>query len=77
MTTSAPRQDGDAEGLASALAALGVRGTVEAHGRLALLVAAVPPAALREPAGRRRAAALAEAHGFTHLALALGEEGGA
>ena len=63
---------GDATALAAALAELGVHCTVEAHGRLALL-AAPTARALEAPAARRRAAALAAAHGFTHVALELRE----
>ena len=73
MTTDETRTGGDADALAAALAPLGVHATVEAHGRLAVLVSPVPLPALAEPALRRRATALAEAHGFTHLALELGE----
>lgn len=56
--------------LASALAAQGVPCRVESRGRLAVLVAA-DPAPLGDPATRRRVAALAMAHGFTHVALEL------
>jgi hypothetical protein len=73
MTTNDARQAGDADALETALAAIGVHCTVEAHGRLAVLVPSVPQPALAEPAARRRATALAEAHGFSHLALELGE----
>ena len=60
---SAPR-------LERALAAIGVRGTVEARGSLAVLT---PDGAtdLSDTRLRDRAVALAGQHGYTHLALEL------
>ena len=57
--------------LAAALAAEGLRCDVEERGRLAVLLTADDAASLADPALRRRAAALAAAHGFSHVALEL------
>jgi hypothetical protein len=58
-----------AESLREALAALGLRGGVDARGALAVLSLEVDAALLRDPAIRARALAIASEHGFTHLAL--------
>lgn len=50
---------------------LGIACTVEARGGLALLVPAGDPSALGDAAIRREAVRLAEAHGFTHIAVEL------
>lgn len=65
-----------AEALATALEALGVRGRVEARGKLAI-VTVRDADALRDPALRERAVAVAQAHGFANLALELGRDGDA
>jgi hypothetical protein len=57
--------------LAEELLALGVTCRVEGRGRLALLRMPATPPALADAAVRRRVAALAAAHGFTHVALEL------
>ncbi len=62
-----------ARALADALATLDLHGAVEARGRLALFVPSGPQPALADGDRRRRALALAAAHGFTHLALDVGE----
>ena len=56
--------------LARELAAHGVACRVEARGRLAVIRAA-DHAPLADPATRRRVATLANAHGFSHVALEL------
>lgn len=63
-----------AEDLSRALAALGLHGSVEARGALAVLSLAGDPSALRDPALRTRAVELASEHGFTNLALDLSDE---
>lgn len=60
------------DGLAGALAGIGLRGRVEARGKLAVLVLRDPSAA-RDPEVREAAVAAALAHGFTNLALELDE----
>lgn len=60
-----------ADALEQALRALGVDGRVEARGGLALLVPRAGAGALADGSLRRRAAALAREHGFTHLALEI------
>jgi hypothetical protein len=63
---------GDAAGLASALARLGIPCTVESRGRLALLGASPASAdRLVPPETRREVVALAKVHGFTNVALEL------
>jgi hypothetical protein len=62
-----------AEALRQALAALGIRGVVEARGALAILSIDDDAAPLRDPELRARAVALASEHGFTHLALEVKE----
>ena len=57
--------------LGRALAARGVEGRVEEHGRLALLVGAHSHPAMHDVAARRELVVLAAAHGFSHLALEL------
>ena len=61
--------------LERALGALGIRGRIEARDGLAVLVAPDALAPLADAALRRRAAAVAREHGFTHLALELPDEG--
>jgi len=67
--------------LQRALAAMGMACDVEVDGRLALLVRARTPDApvqwdrLQEPALRRELAALAAAHGFSHVAVELEADG--
>lgn len=70
-----PTAMGDATGLAADLAARGVACRIEARDRLALLVPTGELPDLASPALRREWQALATARGFTHLALALDEEG--
>ena len=60
-----------AAALEEALRRIGVDGRVEAREGLALLVPRAGAAALADASLRRRAAALAREHGFTHLALEL------
>lgn len=64
---------GDATGLALALSELGLSCAVEAHERLAVLVPTSAMPDLSDAAVRRRLQALATRHGFTHVALDLGE----
>jgi hypothetical protein len=56
--------------LEAALRSLGLVCTVEAHDRLAVIVAD-NPAALEDARLRRAAMSLLAGHGFTHLALEL------
>lgn len=56
--------------LEAELRSIGLTVTVEAHGRLAVLIAA-DDTPLLDPATRRAATQLARQHGFTHLALEL------
>jgi hypothetical protein len=60
-----------ADALVAALAAEGLHCTIEARGRLAVLLGRGAGPALADPALRRRTAALAAAHGFSHVALDL------
>ena len=60
-----------AAALAAALAAEGLRCDVEERGRLAVLRPGAAAIALADPVLRRRAAELAAAHGFSHVALEL------
>lgn len=62
-----------AEALRQALAALGLRGVVEARGALAILSVDGDPAPLRDPEIRARAVAIATEHGFTNLALEVSD----
>ena len=62
-----------ADTLRRALGALAVDADVEARERLALLRPADAVAARRIAAERARIAALAGEHGFSHVALELGE----
>ena len=55
----------------AALRAIGMRCTVEAIDRMALIVPDDAAAELATIAGRREALRLIGAHGFTHLALEL------
>jgi hypothetical protein len=57
------------ESLRVALAALGLHGSVEARGALAVLSLEGDAAPLRDPSIRARALSIASEHGFTHLAL--------
>jgi hypothetical protein len=68
-----------AESLREALAALGLRGSIEARGTLAVLLLEGDAAPLRDPSLRARALAIASEHGFSHLALevAVARDGGA
>jgi hypothetical protein len=61
-----------AAALAAAIAALGVRCSLEARGGLALLMP-VPAsvAKLQDPETRRAVLALAREHGFTHVGIEL------
>jgi hypothetical protein len=63
---------GQAAALAAAIAALGVRCSLEARGGLALLLP-VPAsvATLQDPETRRAVLALAREHGFTHVGIEL------
>ena len=65
----------DALGLAAALAERGMGCVVEARERLAVLVASGEWPALAEAAERRVLHRLAVAHGFTHVALELDDDG--
>jgi hypothetical protein len=58
------------------LRALGFACTVEPHGALALLVPHGDPSGLEAAALRTEAIRLAEARGFTHVAVELRESGG-
>jgi hypothetical protein len=62
-----------AEALRQALAALGLHGTVEARGALAVLSLDSETALLSDPDVRARAVSLASEHGFTNLALELSD----
>lgn len=62
-----------AEALRQALAALGLQGAVEARGALAILSLDGDAAPLRDPEIRARAVAIASEHGFTNLALEVGD----
>lgn len=73
MTTGQEGGEGKAEALARRLAALGLVGTVEARGKLAVL-ALHDLRAVREPGVRAAAVAAAAEHGFTTLALELGDD---
>ena len=55
------------------LRALGFACTVEPHGALALLVPNGDPSRLEDATLRREAIRLAEARGFTHVAIELRE----
>lgn len=65
-----------AEALRQALAALGLRGVVEARGALAIFSIEGDVAPLRDPEIRARAVALASEHGFTNLALEVSDRSG-
>ncbi len=62
----------NAGALADALRAAGLRVSVEARDRLAVLTA--DPATFADPSWRERAVALAREHGFTHVAVELPSE---
>jgi hypothetical protein len=63
-----------AEGLIAELTALGLECAVEGRDGLAIIRTAPPVARLlADPDLRRRIVALARAHGFTHIAVAIGE----
>jgi hypothetical protein len=65
-----------AELLAQGLAVLGLAGTVETRGKLAVLALRDAKGwhAARDPQVRAAAVALAAEHGFTNLALALEDD---
>jgi hypothetical protein len=64
-----------AESLADALAAIGLPCTVEARARLAIVRAGEPAAGqLADAAIRGHVIALGRERGFTHVALAVGED---
>ncbi|HEY9425920.1 MAG TPA: hypothetical protein VIR34_02100 [Gemmatimonadaceae bacterium] len=65
-----------AEALRQALAALGIHGSVEARGALAILTLNGAGASLRDPELRAKAVALASEHGFTNLALEVSDSPG-
>ena len=62
-----------ADSLGRSLASIGVAGRVEAHDRLAVLVSS-DPSMWNDAQVRRRALALAREHGFTNLALEIGDD---
>lgn len=62
-----------AEALRQALAALGIHGSVEARGALAILTLYDNGASLRDRELRAKAIALASEHGFTNLALEVSD----
>ena len=62
-----------AAALEGALASLGVPCTVEAEQRLAILRPKVSGTNFAQAAMRARIVALAQEHGFTHVALDLGD----
>lgn len=64
------------EALLQALAALGLRGSIEARGALAILSLDGDAVPLRDPELRAKAVALASEHGFTHLALEVRHRSG-
>jgi hypothetical protein len=64
------------EALRQALAALGIHGSVEARGALAILSLEDDPAPFRDPELRARAVAIASEHGFTNLALEVSDPSG-
>ena len=64
----------DAGALEADLAALGIPCTVEARERLALVVPRTGEPGLADPELRREAVRLAEARGFSHVALELAED---
>ena len=66
----------NAEALRQALVTLGIRGSVEARGALAILSLEGDAARLRDPEVRARVLALASEHGFTHLALEVSHQSG-
>lgn len=70
--TQAPAPNA-AESLRRSLALIGVAGRVEAHERLAVLIAS-DPSVLLDAELRRRALVLAREHRFTNLALEIGEQ---
>lgn len=65
-----------ADSLGAALRALGIPCTVEAQGRLAVLVPDGDVSLLERDDVRRAAVVLLADHGFTHLALELVDAGG-
>lgn len=65
-----------AESLRQALAALGIHGSVEARGALAILSVEGDIAQLRDPEMRARVLGLASEHGFTNLALEVSQPSG-
>jgi hypothetical protein len=69
-----PGADNRAEGLIAELGVLGLECSVEGRGGLAV-IRAEPRVArqLADPLLRRRILALARGHGFTHIAVAIGD----
>jgi hypothetical protein len=65
-----------AETLGAALRALGIACSVEAQGRLAVVIPDGDVTLLEQDEVRRAALALLGDHGFTHLALELVDAGG-
>ena len=63
----------NAAALEADLRALGILCTIEARDRLAILVPIATADHLDQETVRRDAVRLAESHGFTHLALEIGE----
>ncbi len=64
----------DSAALEADLATLGIRCRVEARDRLALVVPRDGYESLADPELRRKAMRMAEAHGFSHLALELPDD---
>lgn len=62
-----------AEALRSALAALGLHGSIEARGALAIFTLDGDAAPLRDPDVRAQAVSIASEHGFTNLALEVSD----
>lgn len=65
-----------AEALRQALVTLGIRGSIEARGALAILSVEGDAAQLRDPEFRARILGLASEHGFTNLALEVSHPSG-
>jgi hypothetical protein len=65
-----------AEALRQALVTLGIHGSVEARGALAILSLEGDAARLRDPEVRARVLDLATEHGFTNLALEVSHPSG-
>lgn len=65
-----------AETLRQALEALGIHGSVETRGALAILSMEGDAAQLRDPELRARVVAIATEHGFTNLAFEVSHSSG-